>query len=208
MADEMKELRGAVFDLIPDGVSVVALDEIEVDDMAPKTRNVKDEDSNKQHRVDDERFGGLVYKLPGVAVRDCRRKRIRDKVSVFVRQRPSAAIPEMTQLRLTGRVLLSPYAVDDLGFTIVAEIARDIRATKNIIAARTKNTQQVEDEDRKLVRYGKRLGGHYIAWPREWCNQEEAAGRGAMTVNELWPDETAEPIAHRRFTWVQRTRRM
>ena len=69
MADEMKELRGAVFDLIPDGVSVVALDEIEVDDMAPKTRNVKDEDSNKQHRVDDERFGGLVYKLPGVAVR-------------------------------------------------------------------------------------------------------------------------------------------
>lgn len=36
MADEMKELRGAVFDLIPDGVSVVALDEIEVDDMAPK----------------------------------------------------------------------------------------------------------------------------------------------------------------------------
>lgn len=110
MADEMKELRGAVFDLIPDGVSVVALDEIEVDDMAPKTRNVKDEDSNKQHRVDDERFGGLVYKLPGVAVRDCRRKRIRDKVSVFVRQRPSAAIPEMTQLRLTGRVLLSPYA--------------------------------------------------------------------------------------------------
>ena len=24
MADEMKELRGAVFDLIPDGVSVVA----------------------------------------------------------------------------------------------------------------------------------------------------------------------------------------
>ena len=193
MADEMKELRGAVFDLIPDGVSVVALDEIEVDDMAPKTRNVKDEDSNKQHRVDDERFGGLVYKLPGVAVRDCRRKRIRDKVSVFVRQRPSAAIPEMTQLRLTGRVLLSPYAVDDLGFTI---------------AARTKNTQQVEDEDRKLVRYGKRLGGHYIAWPREWCNQEEAAGRGAMTVNELWPDETAEPIAHRRFTWVQRTRRM
>ena len=69
MADEMKELRGAVFDLIPDGVSVVALDEIEVDDMAPKTRNVKDEDSNKQHRVDDERFGGLVYKLPGVAPR-------------------------------------------------------------------------------------------------------------------------------------------
>ena len=60
MADEMKELRGAVFDLIPDGVSVVALDEIEVDDMAPKTRNVKDEDSNKQHRVDDERFGGLA----------------------------------------------------------------------------------------------------------------------------------------------------
>lgn len=42
MADEMKELRGAVFDLIPDGVSVVALDEIEVDDMTPKTRNVKD----------------------------------------------------------------------------------------------------------------------------------------------------------------------
>lgn len=36
MADEMKKLRGAVFDLIPDGVSVVALDEIEVDDMAPK----------------------------------------------------------------------------------------------------------------------------------------------------------------------------
>ena len=68
MADEMKELRGAVFDLIPDGVSVVALDEIEVDDMTPKTRNVKDEDSNKQHRVDDERFGGLVYKLPVVAV--------------------------------------------------------------------------------------------------------------------------------------------
>lgn len=91
---------------------------------------------------------------------------------------------------------------------IVAKIARDIRATKNIIAARTKNTQQVEDEDRKLVRYGKRLGGHYIAWPREWCNQEEAAGRGAMTVNELWPDETAEPIAHRRFKWVQRTKRM
>ena len=131
MADEMKELRGAVFDLIPDGVSVVALDEIEVDDMAPKTRNVKDEDSNKQHRVDDERFGGLVYKLPGVAVRDCRRKRIRDKVSVFVRQRPSAAIPEMTQLRLTGRVLLSPYAVDDLGFTIVADGVESASAGTN-----------------------------------------------------------------------------
>lgn len=29
-----------------------------------------------------------------------------------------------------------------------------------------------------------------------------------MTVNELWPDETAEPIAHRRFKWVQRTKRM
>ena len=122
MADEMKELRGAVFDLIPDGVSVVALDEIEVDDMAPKTRNVKDEDSNKQHRVDDERFGG---------VRDCRRKRIRDKVSVFVRQRPSAAIPEMTQLRLTGRVLLSPYAVDDLGFTIVADGVESASAGTN-----------------------------------------------------------------------------
>ena len=27
----------------------------------------------------------------------------------------------MTQLRLTGRVLISPYAVDDLGFTIVAD---------------------------------------------------------------------------------------
>ena len=131
MADEMKELRGAVFDLIPDGVSVVALDEIEVDDMAPKTRNVKDEDSNKQHRVDDERFSGLVYKLPGVAVRDCRRKRIRDKVSVFVRQRPSAAIPEMTQLRLTGRVLLSPYAVDDLGFTIVADGVESAAAGTN-----------------------------------------------------------------------------
>ena len=117
MADEMKELRGAVFDLIPDGVSVVALDEIEVDDMAPKTRNVKDEDSNKQHRVDDERFGGLVYKLPGVAV--------------FVRQRPSAAIPEMTQLRLTGRVLLSPYAVDDLGFTIVADGVESASAGTN-----------------------------------------------------------------------------
>ena len=113
MADEMKELRGAVFDLIPDGVSVVALDEIEVDDMAPKTRNVKDEDSNKQHRV------------------DCRRKRIRDKVSVFVRQRPSAAIPEMTQLRLTGRVLLSPYAVDDLGFTIVADGVESASAGTN-----------------------------------------------------------------------------
>lgn len=111
MADEMKELRGAVFDLIPDGVSVVALDEIEVDDMAPKTRNVKDEDSNKQHRVDDERFGGLVYKLPGVAVRDCRRKRIRDKVSVFVRQRP--------------------YAVDDLGFTIVADGVESASAGTN-----------------------------------------------------------------------------
>ena len=144
MADEMKELRGAVFDLIPDRVSVVALDEIEVDDMAPKTRNVKDEDSNKQHRVDDERFGGLVYKLPGVAGRDCRRKRatssalgcprrkrIRDKVSVFVRQRPSAAIPEMTQLRLTGRVLLSPYAVDDLGFTIVADGVESASAGTN-----------------------------------------------------------------------------
>ena len=55
MANEMKEVRGAAFDLIPDGVSVVALDEIEVDDMIPKTRNVKDEDSNRQHRVDDER---------------------------------------------------------------------------------------------------------------------------------------------------------
>ena len=121
MANEMKEVRGAAFDLIPDGVSVVALDEIEVDDMIPKTRNVNDEDSNRQHRVDDERIVGLVYKLPGVAVRDCRHKRIRDKVSVFVRQHPSTTIPEMTQLRLTGRVLLFPYAVDDLGFTIVAD---------------------------------------------------------------------------------------
>ena len=80
MADEMKELRGAVFDLIPDGVSVVALDEIEVDDMAPKTRNVKDEDSNKQHRVDDERFGGLVYKLPGVVF--CQIEVVQNGVSI------------------------------------------------------------------------------------------------------------------------------
>mgnify|MGYP000444161031 FL=1 len=42
-------------------------------------------------------------------------------MSVFVRQRPTTAIPEMTQLKLTGHVLLSPYAVDDLGFTIVAD---------------------------------------------------------------------------------------
>ena len=87
-----------------------------------------------------------------------------------------------------------------------AKIARDIRATKTIIAARTKNTQHVEDKDRKLVHYGKRPGGHYISWPRAWCNPEVAAERGALTVNELWPDETAEPIAHRRFTWVQRTK--
>lgn len=66
-----------------------------------------------------------------MAVRDCRRKRIRDKVSVFVRQRPSAAIPEMTQLRLTGRVLLSPYAVDDLGFTIVADGVESAAAGTN-----------------------------------------------------------------------------
>lgn len=57
MADEMKELRGAVFDLIPDGVSVVALDEIEVDDMTPKTRNVKDEDSSVFCQVGVGRFG-------------------------------------------------------------------------------------------------------------------------------------------------------
>ena len=60
-----------------------------------------------------------------------RHKRIRDKVSVFVRQRPSAAIPEMTQLRLTGRVLLSPYAVDDLGFTIVADGVESASAGTN-----------------------------------------------------------------------------
>ena len=121
MANEMKELHGAVFELTPDMISAVSLDEIEVEDMTPKTRNVKDDTSDKRHRVDDERFGGTVYKLPGLAVRDCRRKRIRDHVSVFVRQRPTTAIPEMTQLKLTGDVLLSPYAVDDLGFTIVAD---------------------------------------------------------------------------------------
>ena len=103
MADEMKELRGAVFDLIPDGVSVVALDEIEVDDLAPKTRNVKDEDLAADR--------ALVHPV--------------------VRQRPSAAIPEMTQLRLTGRVLLSPYAVDDLGFTIVADGVESASAGTN-----------------------------------------------------------------------------
>ena len=102
-------------------ISAVSLDEIEVEDMTPKTRNVKDDTSDKRHRVDDERFGGTVYKLPGLAARDCRRKRIRDHVSVFVRQRPTTAIPELTQLKLTGHVLLSPYAVDDLGFTIVAD---------------------------------------------------------------------------------------
>lgn len=121
MANEMKELHGAVFELTPDMISAVSLDEIEVEDMTPKTRNVKDDTSDKRHRVDDERFGGTVYKLPGLAVRDCRRKRIRDHVSVFVRQRPTTAILEMTQLKLTGHVLLSPYAVDDLGFTIVAD---------------------------------------------------------------------------------------
>ena len=121
MANEMKELHGAVFELTPDMISAVSLDEIEVEDMTPKTRNVKDDTSDKRHRVDDERFGGTVYKLPGLAVRDCRRKRIRDHVSVFVRQRPTTAIPEMTQLKLTGHGLLSPYAVDDLGFTIVAD---------------------------------------------------------------------------------------
>lgn len=121
MANEMKELHGAVFELTPDMISAVSLDEIEVEDMTPKTRNVKDDTSDKRHRVDDERFGGTVYKLPGLAVRDCRRKRIRDHVSVFVRQRPTTAIPGMTQLKLTGHVLLSPYAVDDLGFTIVAD---------------------------------------------------------------------------------------
>lgn len=108
MANEMKELHGAVFELTPDMISAVSLDEIEVEDMTPKTRNVKDDTSDKRHRVDDERFGGTVYKLPGLAVRDCRRKRIRDHVSVFVRQRPTTAIPEMTQLKLTGHVLLSP----------------------------------------------------------------------------------------------------
>ena len=121
MANEMKELHGAVFELTPDMISAVSLDEIEVEDMTPKTRNVKDDTIDKRHRVDDERFGGTVYKLPGLAVRDCRRKRIRDHVSVFVRQRPTTAIPEMTQLKLTGYVLLSPSAVDDLGFTIVAD---------------------------------------------------------------------------------------
>ena len=121
MANEMKELHGAVFELTPDMISAVSLDEIEVEDMTPKTRNVKDDTSDKRHRVDDERFGGTVYKLPGLAVRDCRRKRIRDHVSVFVRQRPTTAIPEMTKLKLTGHVLLSHYAVDDLGFTIVAD---------------------------------------------------------------------------------------
>ena len=121
MANEMKELHGAVFELTPDMISAVSLDEIEVEDMTPKTRNVKDDTSDKRHRVDDERFGGTVSKLPGLAVRDCRRKRIRDHVSVFVRQRPTTAIQEMTQLKLTGHVLLSPYAVDDLGFTIVAD---------------------------------------------------------------------------------------
>lgn len=63
MANEMKELHGAVFELTPDMISAVSLDEIEVEDMTPKTRNVKDDTSDKRHRVDDERFGGTVYKL-------------------------------------------------------------------------------------------------------------------------------------------------
>lgn len=91
---------------------------------------------------------------------------------------------------------------------IVIKFIRDMHAMKTIIAARTKHIQQVEDEDRNLVRYGKRLGGHYIAWPRAWCNQEEASERGALTVSELWTDETAEPIARRGYNWVQRTKRL
>lgn len=54
MANEMKELHGAVFELTPDMISAVSLDEIEVEDMTPKTRNVKDDTSDKRHRVDDE----------------------------------------------------------------------------------------------------------------------------------------------------------
>ena len=38
---------------------------------------------------------------------------------------------KMTQLRLTGRVLLSPYAVDDLGFTIVADGVESASAGTN-----------------------------------------------------------------------------
>ena len=89
---------------------------------------------------------------------------------------------------------------------IVIKFIRDMHAMKTIIAARTKHIQQVEDEDRNLVRYGKRLGGHYIAWPRAWCNQEEASERGALTVSELWPDETAEPIARRGYNWCSAPR--
>ena len=37
MANEMKELHGAVFELTPDMISAVSLDEIEVEDMTPKT---------------------------------------------------------------------------------------------------------------------------------------------------------------------------
>lgn len=132
MADEeLKDIRGALFGLIPDQLSLVAVDAIPLEDMTAKTRNVKDENDD-EHRVDDERFGGKVYKIPGVVVRDCRRMRVRAHVSVFVRQLPATNIPEMAQLRLTGRVLLSPYAIDGLGFTIVADGVESVQINSNI----------------------------------------------------------------------------
>ena len=219
MANEMKELHGAVFELTPDMISAVSLDEIEVEDMTPKTRNVKDDTSDKRHRVDDERFGGTVYKLPGLAVRDCRRKRIPMPSTILASPSlPTAWKSSLLASAQEGTPMSDGIYIPWWGWlaliaallvcAIVIKFIRDMHAMKTIIAARTKHIQQVEDEDRNLVRYGKRLGGHYIAWPRAWCNQEEASERGALTVSELWPDETAEPIARRGYNWVQRTKRL
>lgn len=91
---------------------------------------------------------------------------------------------------------------------IIAKIAFEVRSTKDIIVARTKHVQNASDGDRNLVHYGKRAGGHYVKWPRVWCNQAEAAERGAMIVNELWPDETAEPVSGHRSVWVQRSKKL
>ncbi|WEV74031.1 hypothetical protein OZX74_00140 [Bifidobacterium sp. ESL0798] len=91
----------------------------------------------------------------------------------------------------------------------IGVIATGRRNKLRVIAARVKNKQDVTPDDIKQVRYGGCFGHHWISWPTTWTDMEQAADRGAKTVMELWPEETAEPIDSKRHSrWIQRSRRL
>lgn len=130
MADEMKELRGAVFDLIPDGVSVVALDEIEVDDMAPKRGTSRTRTATSST--------ALTTSASVVSSTNSRRGCPRLPPQAHPRQgeclRPAASLrrdPGNDPAPTHWPRAALPYAVDDLGFTIVADGVESASAGTN-----------------------------------------------------------------------------